>query len=103
MHKGTLRVHQIKLVIDTGEHFSNGSSIADHTNCPHDLGKISTWHNCGWLVVDATLEACWRPVNKLNCTFGLDSCDGCIHILWHHISAIHHAASHVLTMARVTF
>ena len=30
------------------------------------LGKIASWHNSGWLVVDAALEACWAPVDKLD-------------------------------------
>merc|ERR1712166_1552276 len=55
----------------------------------------------GGLVVDATFESCWTPVDELDCALGLDGCHGCIHILRHHISAVHHAAGHVLTMARI--
>jgi len=54
------------------------------------------------LVVDAALEASWAPVHELNGTLGLDRGNGSIHILWHHISAVHHAACHVLAVARIT-
>lgn len=30
------------------------------------LGKVTSWHNSGWLVVDAALEACRAPVYELN-------------------------------------
>merc|ERR1719377_57162 len=103
MDERALGVHEIELVVDAGEHFSNGGGVADHAHSTHDLGEIASWHNSGWLVVNATLETSWRPVNELNGTFGLDGCNGCIHILGNHITTVHHAASHVLTMARVAF
>merc|ERR1712224_701540 len=103
MNECTLGVHEIELVVDAREHFSDGSGVADHAHGTHDLGKITSGHNSRWLVVNATLEACWGPINKLNGTFGLDSCHGCIHILGDHITTVHHAASHVLTMAWVAF
>merc|ERR1711937_969908 len=99
--EGTLGIHEIELVVDAREHFSNSSGVADHADSTHHLGKIASWHNSRWLVVDAALETSWGPVNELNGTLGLDGCDGCIHILGHHISAVHHTASHVLTMARI--
>merc|ERR1712138_173828 len=34
MHKSTLRVHEIELVVDAGEHLSNRSGVADHANSP---------------------------------------------------------------------
>merc|ERR1712118_37182 len=74
-----------------------------HAYSPHYLGEIASWYNSRWLVINAALETSWRPINKLNGTFGFDCCHGCIHILGNHITTIHHAASHVLTMARVTF
>ena len=54
-----------------------------------------------WLVVDAALEACWAPVDKLDGALGLDGGHSSIHILRHHITTVHHAASHVLAVARV--
>merc|ERR1719158_1026530 len=96
-----LRVHEVKLVVDAREHLSNRSGVAYHANSAHDFGKVTTWHDSWWLVVDATFESCWGPIHKLNCTLGFDSCHACVHILGHHISTVHHAESHVLTMTRI--
>merc|ERR1712022_100794 len=54
MHKGALRVHEVKLVVDAREHLSNRSGVADHANSAHDFGKITTWHDSWWLVIVAT-------------------------------------------------
>merc|ERR1712046_41534 len=102
MHKGTLRVHQIELVVDSREHLSDRCCVADHAHCPHHLGQVTARDHCGRLVVDPALETSWRPVDELNCALGLDCGDGCIHILWNDVSSVHHAASHVLSMTRIT-
>merc|ERR1719213_707784 len=81
MHKGALRVHEVKLVVDAREHLSNRSGVADHANSAHDLGEITTWHDSWWLVVDATFKSCRGPIHKLNGTLCLDCGDGSIHIL----------------------
>merc|ERR1719213_675178 len=91
----------VKLVVDAREHLSNRSGVADHANSAHDLGEITTWHDSWWLVVDATFKSCRGPIHKLDCTLGLYSCHACVHVLGHHISTVHHAASHVLTMTRI--
>merc|ERR1712110_1283098 len=85
MDKGALRVHQIELVVNTREHLSNRSGVADHANSAHDLGKVTTWHDSWWLVVDATFKPCRGPVHKLNGTLRLDSSHACVDILGHHI------------------
>merc|ERR1712007_242502 len=36
VNKGTLGVHQVELVVDAGEDFSNGSGVTDHTASSHD-------------------------------------------------------------------
>merc|ERR1712178_215369 len=96
MHKGTLTVHEIELVVDTGEDFCNGCGVADHAASTHDLGQVTAWHHGRRLVVDATLEPGWRPIDKLNGPLGLNSSDRGIHIFGHHINTVHHAACHVL-------
>merc|ERR1719272_1161006 len=102
VHKCTFAVHQIKLVVDAGEHFGNRRGVADHAACTHDLGQVSTGHDSWWLVVDAALEAGRGPVDKLDSALGLDGGDGRVHVLRHHITAVHHAACHVLAVAWVT-
>merc|ERR1711924_289269 len=92
MDKGTLAVHEIELVINAGEHFSNCSGVADHAACTHDLRQVSTRNHCGRLVVDAALEASGAPVDELDGALGLDRGDGCVHILRPDVPTIHHAA-----------
>ena len=53
--------------------------------------------------VYTNLEASWAPVHKLNGSLGLDCRNGCIHILWYHITTVQQTASHVFTMTWVTF
>merc|ERR1719253_910521 len=101
MHESTLGVHEIELVVDAREDFSNRSGIADHAASTHDLGQVTTWHHCWWLVVDATLEACRRPIHELNSALCFDRSHRSVNILWNHITTVHHATCHVLPMAWV--
>mmetsp|Transcript_76367 Transcript_76367/g.172666 ORF Transcript_76367/g.172666 Transcript_76367/m.172666 type:complete len:213 (-) Transcript_76367:300-938(-) len=101
MHERALGVHQVKLVIDAGEDLRDGSGVADHAAGAHDLGEITTWHHRRRLVVDAALEARGAPVDELDRALRLDGGHGCVHVLGHDVAAVHHAAGHVLAMARV--
>merc|ERR1712070_154934 len=101
VHECTLAVHEVELVINAGEHFRNGSGVADHAASAHDLCQVSSGDN-GWrLVVDTALEASRRPVDKLDCSLCLDGGDACIDILRDNVTSVHHAAGHVLSMTWV--
>jgi hypothetical protein len=99
--EGTLGVHEIELVVHAGEDLGNGGGVGDHATGALHLGEIATGNNGGWLVVDATLEASWAPVDELDGALGLDGSDGSVDILGDDITTIKHAASHVLAMARI--
>jgi len=101
MDEGTLGVHEIELVIDSGEDLSDGSGVGDHADGSHDLGEITTWDNGWWLVVDTALETGWAPVDELDGSLGLDGGDGGVDILGDDITSVHEAAGHVFTVARV--
>merc|ERR1719498_735265 len=101
VHKCTLAVHQVELVVDAGEHFCNGSGVADHAASTHDLCQVSSRNNSWGLVVNTALEASRRPVNKLDCSLCLDGGDTCIHILRDDVTSVHHTAGHVLPMTWV--
>merc|ERR1719453_1095827 len=94
----TLGVHEVKFVIDAGEHLSDGRGVADHAHSAHHLRQVTTRHDGWWLVVDAALEASRAPIHELNRTLGLDSGDRGVHVLWDNISAVHEAAGHVLAV-----
>jgi len=101
MDEGSLGVHKIELMIDSGEDLSDGSGVGDHADGSHDLGEIATGDNSGWLVVNTALEASGAPVDELDGSLGLDGGNGGVNILWHNITSVHEAASHVLTVTWV--
>jgi hypothetical protein len=89
-------------MIKSGEDFSNGGRVRDHTDGSHDLSKITTWNDGGWLIVNTNLETSWAPINELDGSLGLDGGNSGIDVLWYDITSIHHRASHVFTMSWVT-
>mmetsp|Transcript_9445 Transcript_9445/g.15172 ORF Transcript_9445/g.15172 Transcript_9445/m.15172 type:complete len:464 (-) Transcript_9445:98-1489(-) len=99
--KGTLGIHEIKLVIDAGKSFCNGSGVCNHANSTFDSGKVASW-NVHWrLVVDSALESGGTPIDELNGTLGLDGCNSGIDILGDNVSTVHETARHVLSVTRV--
>jgi len=101
MDESTLGVHEIELVVDSGEDLSDGGRVGDHADSAHDLGEVTTWHNSGGLVVDTALETSWAPVDELDGSLGLDGGDGSVNILGDDITSVHQAASHVLSVAGI--
>jgi len=102
MDESSLSVHEIKLVINTGKGLGNSSGVGNHAYSSLDTGKIATWNNGRWLVVDTALETGWTPVNELNSSLGLDGGNSRVDILRDDIASKHHAASHELTVTWVT-
>jgi len=101
MDEGTLGVHQIELVIDTGEHLGDGGGVGDHADGTLHLSQVSSGDDGGGLVVDSALESGGAPVDELDGTLGLDGGDGSVDILGDDISAVHQAAGHVLSVTGV--
>merc|ERR550514_1405825 len=54
--EGTLRIHQVELVVDARENFSNRGGIGNHAAGAHHLGQVAARDHGGRLVIDATLE-----------------------------------------------
>ena len=101
MDKGPLGVHEVKLMVEPGPSLGDGGGVAEHADCPADLGQISS-RDDGWrLVVDSNLEPSGTPVNKLDAPLGLDGGDGGIDVLGDDVTPVEHAAGHVLPMAGV--
>jgi hypothetical protein len=101
MDEGTLGVHKIELVVNTGKSLGDGSGVGHHAHSALHAGKISTGDNGRGLVVDSALETGGAPVNELNGSLGLDGGDGRVDILGDNISSVHQAASHVLSVTGV--
>jgi len=103
MDECSLCVHEIEFVIDSWEDFSDGSWVGDHANCSHDLGQITSWDNCGWLIVNTAFEASWAPVDELNGSLGLDGGDWGVDIFGDDVTSVHKAASHIFTVSGIAF
>eukprot|EP01018_Ginkgo_biloba_P001999 Gb_02712 [translate_table: standard] len=101
MHKCSFGVHEIKLVVDSGEHFGHTGGVGNHANSSLNFGQIAPGNDGGRLIVYSTLEPRWAPIHKLNGSLCFDRCHRRIHILWHDISTVHEAARHVFPMARI--
>jgi len=102
VNEGSLGVHKIELMVNSGEDLSDGSGVGDHAHGSHDLGEVTTWDNGGWLVVDTALEASWAPVDELDGSLGLDGGNGGVDILGDDVTSVHKAAGHVLSVSGVT-
>merc|ERR1712151_1136746 len=100
--EGSLGVHEIELVVNSGEDLSDGGRVGDHADGSHDLGEVTTWDDSWWLVVDSALETGWAPVDELDGSLGLDGGDGGVDILGDDITSVHEAAGHVLSVSWVT-
>ncbi|OQR92756.1 hypothetical protein ACHHYP_03229 [Achlya hypogyna] len=61
VHEGTLGVHQVELVIDAREDFSDSARVGDHGNSALHAGEVTARDN-----LDAALETRGAPVNELN-------------------------------------
>merc|ERR1719295_2364301 len=99
--EGSLGVHQVKLVVKSGPGLGNGGGVGEHTDGSLDLGKITSWDDGWWLIVDADLESCWTPVNKLDGSLALDGGNGGVDVLGDDVSPVEHAAGHVLAVSGV--
>jgi len=103
MDEGSLGVHEIEFVVNSGEDLSDGGGVGDHADGSHDLGEITSWDNGWWLVVDTALETSWAPVDELDGSLGLDGGNRGVDILGDNITSVQEAASHVLTVSGITF
>ncbi|KAG9336386.1 hypothetical protein JZ751_002733, partial [Albula glossodonta] len=87
VHEGTLGIHQVKLVVQTGPGLCNGSGVAQHAHCSLNFSQVSTWNHSRGLVIDTDFETCGAPVHKLDGALGLDSANGSVDVFGHHITA----------------
>merc|ERR1711931_368943 len=88
VHKSSLSVHQIELMVQSCPGLSDGGRVAEHADGPVHLGEVTSWDHGWWLVVDAHLETCRTPVDKLNGPPGLDCGNGCVDVLRNHITTV---------------
>ena len=61
-----LGIRKIKLVVEMSPGLSDGSGVGQHADSTLHLGRVTSWNDSRWLVVDADLEASGAPVHKLH-------------------------------------
>lgn len=88
MNKGTLGIHQVKLVVQASPVLSDGCGVAQHAHCPLYFGQVSTRDHSGGLVINANLEASGAPVHKLDAALGLDGGNGGIDVFGNHVTTV---------------
>ncbi len=69
----------------------------------HDLSQFTSWNDSGWLVVDASLETSWAPLEELYGFLGLDGGNGSVDIFGDGIISIHQEARHVFNVSKFAF
>ena len=70
--EGALGVHEIELVVDTGQRLGDGGGVGHHAHGTLDTGQITAGDDGGGLVVDAAFEAGGAPIDELHGALGLD-------------------------------
>ena len=101
MDEGSLGVHQVEFVVESGEDFGNGGGVGDHAAGSHDFSEVTSGDDCGGLIVDSDLESSGAPVDELDGSLGLDGGNSGVDVLGDDVTSVHEAASHVLTVAGV--
>lgn len=66
-----------------------------------DLGQIAIRNHLRRLEADTNLESGRTPVNKLDCSLGLEGSNGGVNVLRHNVAAVEQAGSHVFAVARI--
>ena len=94
VHKGTFRVEEIELVVETAPGSRDGSGVGQHAHAAGNLGQVTTGDVGGGLITDAKLETGRTPVNELNGAFGLNDADGSVDILGDDITTVEQSTSH---------
>mmetsp|Transcript_6727 Transcript_6727/g.14371 ORF Transcript_6727/g.14371 Transcript_6727/m.14371 type:complete len:212 (-) Transcript_6727:421-1056(-) len=103
MYKRALGVHEVELMINARKHFSNRGRVGNHAHCTFNFSKIATRNISRRLPVDTALEPGRAPIDKLDRLLVLDRQHRRVHVLWHDVTAVHEAARHVLSLARIAF
>jgi hypothetical protein len=99
--KGTLGVHEVELVRQSGPSLTNGSGVGQHAHGTVDGCEVTVGDVLGWLVADTDLESSRAPVDELNGALGLEVCNSSVGVLGDNVTTVQQAGSHVLSVARI--
>ena len=99
MHKGTLRVEEIELVVETAPGSRDGSGVGQHAHATGNLGQVTTRDVGGGLIADTKFETGGTPVDELDGALGLDDADSGVDVLGDDITTIEQSTSHYRYMS----
>ena len=99
--EGTLGVHEIELVGESGPGLGDGGGVGQHADGTVDLGEVTVGDHLGWLVADTKLETSWAPVDELDGALGLEGGNSAVGVLGDNITTVKQAGGHVLAVAWV--
>lgn len=95
MHKGSLGVKQVELVVEAAPCRGDSGSVGEHAHAARNLGEISSGDVRWWFIADTEFEAGGTPVHELDCSLGLDDGNGSVDVLGDDITAVEKRASHL--------
>lgn len=102
MNESTLRVEQVKLVVQSGPCGGDRRRVGQHAERSGDLGEVTSGYERWRFVADTELETGGTPVDELNRSLGLDLGDGGVDVLGNDITSVQQATGHVFALSRVT-
>ena len=97
----SLGVHQVKLVVESGEDFRDGGGVRNHAHSALYFRQVTTRDNRRRLVVNTALETSRAPIDELDGSLRLDRSDGSVDVFRYDVASVHQAARHVLTVSRI--
>ena len=92
--EGTLRVQEIKLVVETAPRGRDGRRVGKHAQAASDLCEVTARDVRGGLIADTELEAGRAPVNELDGPLRLNETDCRVRVLGDHVATVEESASH---------
>jgi hypothetical protein len=101
VNESTLRVHEVKLVVQTAPCLGNGRGVGQHADGAVHRSKFTARNTHGLLVVDPQLEASRAPFHQVERSLGLQGSDGGGAVTRYDISTVEESHGHVLSVARI--
>ncbi|GLJ10174.1 hypothetical protein SUGI_0123390 [Cryptomeria japonica] len=102
MHKCSLNIHEIKLVIDSKELLENIGGIEGHIDNPMHLGKVIARKDNGRIIVNSTPENNGPRLHELDLLLLVDIGHFGIHIFGDNVAPIHEKTCDMFALSWVT-
>lgn len=101
VNERTLRIEQVKLVVQSRPCRGDRRRVGQHAERSRDFGEVAARDERWRLVADTELETGGTPVDELDRSLGLDLGDGGVDVLGDDITSVQQTTGHVLSLSRV--